>query len=360
MPENYFDFLPDEIMMVLFSFLKKDPNAFAAFAQSCKRMNNLSLDHLFWKKLFLSTISSHSQLDSEYRTKYIETYSFLRKFLPTLKPFHEAHLPKKFNCEYPELITSKDVDNNDLSSMKEKHLEQNSALHDAVLIGNLQLVEILLAGGVAVDPLNDYGLSPLHWACMHAHTQIVKQLLDYKADPNRLSLDFNYPLLLALTAETADAQATQEIVTLLLMEGANPDGVSANLQTPLAYAVAANKEPVISLLLLAGASPVRINDNALLDRANRFIQAVSWCDQARFFGINHFFSKYNLSQILKKQPDLACFFYGWCLKRREPDLAKSILDFVPEEFQSFAQHCMEKTILEVHASKLCVPMSVSV
>jgi len=50
--------------------------------------------------------------------------------------------------------------------------------------GDADAVAFLLENGVAVDVRNEFGFTPLHFACKHDHVAIFRLLLSHGADPN--------------------------------------------------------------------------------------------------------------------------------------------------------------------------------
>lgn len=49
--------------------------------------------------------------------------------------------------------------------------------------GDADAVAFLLENGVAVDVRNEFGFTPLHFACKHDHVAIFRLLLSHGADP---------------------------------------------------------------------------------------------------------------------------------------------------------------------------------
>ncbi len=62
-------------------------------------------------------------------------------------------------------------------------------LHDAVLTGDVELVELLIANGADVDARDVRGYTPLHFAIQEGHTQVAKVLIVNGADVNARSVD---------------------------------------------------------------------------------------------------------------------------------------------------------------------------
>jgi len=98
-----------------------------------------------------------------------------------------------------------------------------SSLHQACILGHLEVVKLLLNKGADVNIQDDLGVTPLHHACYKGHIVIVQVLLDFGASCNITS---NY-------SETSLHKACKlgyiEIIEILLDHGAaqnikNKDG----------------------------------------------------------------------------------------------------------------------------------------
>lgn len=68
---------------------------------------------------------------------------------------------------------------------------------------------------VGIDVVDNYGYTPLHWACHYGQLCSVQVLLDCGANPNKQAPDMISPLLLAASG------GHHEIVRLLLLKGAD-------------------------------------------------------------------------------------------------------------------------------------------
>ena len=62
-------------------------------------------------------------------------------------------------------------------------------LHNAVKRSDNERVQLLISHGFNLDELDELGNSPLHWAVMGGYYDIVKLLLEAKANPNVISDD---------------------------------------------------------------------------------------------------------------------------------------------------------------------------
>jgi len=127
----------------------------------------------------------------------------------------------------------------------------NTALHLAAALGSLELVELLLEAGSAVDAQNKFGWTPLHFAAEGINGELVKRLLDAGANVNSRDHDDSTPL------NKAAFSGNREVVETLL--AANPDIEALDLsgQTALHSAAIRGKDEhsdgVLEALLTAGA-----------------------------------------------------------------------------------------------------------
>ena len=62
-------------------------------------------------------------------------------------------------------------------------------LHKQVMTGEISNVRSVLSPGVNLNELDELGNSPLHWAVMGGHIDIVELLLRIGADPNIMCSD---------------------------------------------------------------------------------------------------------------------------------------------------------------------------
>ena len=121
-----------------------------------------------------------------------------------------------------------------------------SVLHTASVSGNLTMVKLLLKAG-AYTHLSAKGLStPLHFACINGHIEIVKELIKH-TNPNIAPIKGETPLLHACLAGNV------EIATVLLKAKANPN-IRSEQGTPLQVAMMKRNAPLIRLLREHGAT----------------------------------------------------------------------------------------------------------
>ena len=140
------------------------------------------------------------------------------------------------------------------------------ALCLAVERGYNKLVEMLVARHCSTALLDRDGLSPLHLAAILGHQDIVRILLENRAEvdaPNTNRGDT--PLHLAASNRQI------HIVRLLVKYGASVDAVNKNGQTPLMYAAAKGDAEAVRALIAGGANiraVDRTGNTALLSHAS--------------------------------------------------------------------------------------------
>ncbi len=101
-------------------------------------------------------------------------------------------------------------------------------LLEAAEYGDAKKVKTLLeAGGADPNTKDEYGSTPLHWAALKGHLDVVELLLKHGADPNVKDEDGSTPLHDAAWNGHAD------VVELLLKHGADPNTKNEYGKTPL-------------------------------------------------------------------------------------------------------------------------------
>ena len=120
----------------------------------------------------------------------------------------------------------------------------STALHWAVVHGSAEMVQILLANGADVKATTRLGgLTPLMMATKSGDTDIIKFLLDAKADVASPNANGTTPLMFAAASGRADA------VKLLLDRGADINATDVtNGQTALMFAAAQGRVDAIKVL----------------------------------------------------------------------------------------------------------------
>lgn len=126
------------------------------------------------------------------------------------------------------------------------------ALHSAVQLGDINRVRELIETGVDVNERDGFHYSPLMYAVIQGNVEIVRILIASKAVPGirRDSTHYIYgtdPILLAVRG------GQREIVKLLLDAKADTDVTDVSGNTPLWLAVEARDSESVKLLIDAGA-----------------------------------------------------------------------------------------------------------
>ena len=102
----------------------------------------------------------------------------------------------------------------------------------AVKEGDLNAVNRLLASGVSVNARGDDGYTPLHFAALYGHQQIVKLLISKGAKVNAKSSKGLTPL------HGAAGAGHRYIVELLISKGADVNARKKDGETPLRRGIA--------------------------------------------------------------------------------------------------------------------------
>lgn len=185
-------------------------------------------------------------------------------------------------------------------------------LHYAVFYGHLEIVELLLAHGAAVDAKTSTGLSALHIAVDQANVEMCQMLMEGCADPSvvddkgctalhRAVISGHLPvveLFLEFSTEedyaaylnvncfakdgttplvTAVVRKNEDVVAMLLEYKADATLTTVAGDSPLAVAVRKNDASIVRLLLDAGASPTTVDDNDM--------SPIDWAEERGHFEI---------------------------------------------------------------------------
>jgi len=125
-----------------------------------------------------------------------------------------------------------------------------SALHVAALKGYSQIASLLIEKGedINVNIRDHDNYTPLHHACIYGHVNIVRTLLNKKADVNAQSNEGYTPL------HAAALHGNPDVITTLLDHGANVNFADSFGYTALTFAVREEKLEAVRVLVKQGAS----------------------------------------------------------------------------------------------------------
>lgn len=129
-----------------------------------------------------------------------------------------------------------------------------TALHWAVYHGHSDSVRRLIAAKCNVDAKTRYNVTPLSIACRNGNSEIVRELLVAGADANLVLSGGETPLMIASRTGNADT------IRHLIKHGAKTDASERKQQTALMWAASAGNVKAVDALIEAGA-----NVNASLD-----------------------------------------------------------------------------------------------
>jgi hypothetical protein len=132
---------------------------------------------------------------------------------------------------------------------------QYTPLHWAAVQGHWDVVAMLVERGADVNALGWDGGTPLHMACHHDRPDMVRLLLDAGADLTVRNQWGRTPL------HVAARRNCDLVASLLLARGADPNAVTKEGWTPLHVAHMAGHPRVQELLVAEGADPHRKDDD---------------------------------------------------------------------------------------------------
>lgn len=143
----------------------------------------------------------------------------------------------------------------------------DTPLHWAGMAGHAELVDLLLAHGASPDSSDMVGNTPLHWAAQAGHEEVAKMLLDRGAEASPRHVFGVTPLHRA----AKDGHAV--IVQLLINMGANPSSEDMAWSTPWDLAMANSHQDAADLLPGRGLG----RDNATRAEVPRwFLNIIDW------------------------------------------------------------------------------------
>src|ERR1043166_3257174 len=124
-------------------------------------------------------------------------------------------------------------------------------IHDACSLGNLDKVKSILASRPElVNSTDSYGRRPLHYAAQRGHTDIVKLLIDYKADVNAKVTERSAAGVVNWTPlHLAAERGRVAVAELLLEKGADIEAKDVWDRTPLFLAVLEAQKEILEVLV---------------------------------------------------------------------------------------------------------------
>ena len=121
----------------------------------------------------------------------------------------------------------------------------------ALFTGHTEMVKLLLNARADTNEANRYGETPLHFAVRCYKKKLVQQLLDSRADPNKADGSGQTPL------NWAAYKGKTAVVKLLIERGAEVDKADNKGRTPLHIAANYRHKNVVKALLDGGADPTK-------------------------------------------------------------------------------------------------------
>ncbi len=130
---------------------------------------------------------------------------------------------------------------------------QQKSIFDVARSGTLQEIELLYTENKnCTNEINEYGFSPLILACYKGNSEVAKFLIEKKSNLNYVS-DEGTALMAAVV------RGKNELVKLLLVNGANPNLTNLQGTTALMYAAQFKNIELVKLLLQNKADKTIIN-----------------------------------------------------------------------------------------------------
>ena len=133
-------------------------------------------------------------------------------------------------------------------------------LFEAVSLGQVDLVEALVAGGTDVNAYSDDGFTAMHFAGFFDQPKAGHVLLRAGADPNAVA----HNDMRVQPLHSAAAGKSNGVCRMLLHAGADPNGTQQKGYTALHEAVLNGNTELEKLLLDQGADPSIANDDGQL------------------------------------------------------------------------------------------------
>lgn len=162
--------------------------------------------------------------------------------------------------------------------------EMRTPLHHAVILGYLEMAQLLIDKDADVNEVDVYGYTPLHLACKMGNLKLVRYLAANDAQlETRDQYKFNTPLHWAALA------GFTMIVQFLLDQGVAVNPVGEDSNTPLHMSALGGNEITCCSLVQNGANPDWLNDQR---------------STALSLSMHHYNSTYNVLSCLEKDPKI--------------------------------------------------------
>jgi ankyrin repeat protein len=126
--------------------------------------------------------------------------------------------------------------------------------------GHMNVIELLLSKGANLHDKDNDGNSPIIAASQYGHKEVVELLLSKGADPNNKNIIGDSPII------RASRRGNVDIVELLLSKGADPNDKDNDGNSPIIWAIRRNNIELLKLLLSKGANIPEDIDELLQDK----------------------------------------------------------------------------------------------
>ena len=179
-----------------------------------------------------------------------------------IKPGANVPPPTKASEASPAIVLA--ARSGDLAAMKsalasgggteaQERMSQRTALHFAAESGNMEVVRMLLDAKANANAQDRTGKTPVTIAAERGRAEALKALLAAGGNPNSRDQVEGSPLL------WASGLGGPETVEVLLAAGADPNVQDVNGMTPLMWAAGVGKPETVALLLGKGADPQKVD-----------------------------------------------------------------------------------------------------
>jgi ankyrin repeat protein len=170
----------------------------------------------------------------------VKVVRYLVQSYPALQSIHTAALLGR-TAELQKRIASRlDINDGNGAAIA-------TPLHDAVIDGNQEAVNLILASGADINSKDDAGLTPLHYAVIEGEGQIAEILLDKGANVEAADVSGSSPLQWA--ANSGDLTTCRALIA----KHADVNNKADDGCTPLLRAASNGNVDVIKLLADSGA-----------------------------------------------------------------------------------------------------------